>query len=54
MDFKFHNMDENRIKESILKKKNYSFVIGYDLMVHDCVTAEIAARQRITAKSSHS
>jgi len=32
MKFNFENLNETRIKESIAKRKDYSFVIAYDLM----------------------
>lgn len=43
MDFNFHNMPPSVIRECILKKKYYSFVVGYDLMVNESIKAEIVA-----------
>lgn len=49
MDFNFHNLPETKIRECILKKKYYSFVIGYDLMVNESIKAEIVATKSITS-----
>ena len=35
MDFNYHNFPENKIRESIIKKKDYSFVIAYDLILNE-------------------
>ena len=45
MEFNFHSFSENQIKESIMAKKDYSFVIGYDLLVNDKIKSEIATTQ---------
>lgn len=51
MDFNFHNLPPNKIREAILKKKYYSFVIGYDLMLNESIKAEIVAtKSKLTLK----
>lgn len=42
MKFNFDNMSETKIRESILKRKDYSFVIAYDLMMHDYVKKQLS------------
>lgn len=43
--FNFHNLNEGQIRESILRRKDFSFVIGYDLMVNEKIKAQISAKQ---------
>ena len=45
MDFNFHNLPESKIREAITKRKYYSFVIGYDLMLSESIKAEIVANK---------
>lgn len=47
MKFNFENFNENKIREAILKRKDYSFVIAYDLMVHDYVKKQLADKLSI-------
>ena len=35
MKFDFHGLQESKIKDAIKKRKDYSFVIAYDLLVDD-------------------
>jgi len=42
LKFNFHNLSDTKIREAILKRKDYSFVIGYDLMMHDNVKKQLA------------
>ena len=40
--FNFHNLNEGQIRESILRRKDFSFVIGYDLMMNDKIKAQLS------------
>jgi len=44
LKFNFDNMSEAKIRDSILKRKDYSFVIAYDLMVHEHVKKQLASK----------
>jgi len=44
LKFNFHNMSDTKIREAILKRKDYSFVIGYDLMMHEHVKKQLATK----------
>ena len=47
MDFNYHNFPENKIRESIIKKKDYSFVIAYDLIMDDTNKKEMIIKMSI-------
>ena len=51
MPFHFQNFREEQIRESIMRRKDYSFVIGYDLMVNEKIKAQISATKSITVRS---
>jgi len=46
MEFNYHNFTENKIKESILKKKDYSFVIAYDLMYDEASKKQLMTKRK--------
>ena len=47
MDYNFRNFKEEQIRESILKRRSLSFVIGYDLMMNEKIKAQISSTQSI-------
>lgn len=54
LKFNFENMSETKIRDSILKRKDYSFVIAYDLMVHEHVKKQLASKlKQISADEAH-
>ncbi len=48
LKFNFHNLSETKVREAILKKKDYSFVIGYDLLMHENIKKQLS--QKISKK----
>ena len=46
MEFNFHNFNEQRVQESILRKKDYSFVVGYELMINQKMKHQFIGSQR--------
>lgn len=45
MEFNFHDLRENQIRDSILRRKDLSFVVGYDLMMNEKIKQQISASQ---------
>lgn len=43
MEFDFKGLDEERVKDTIKKRKDYSFVIGYNLMFDEAVKKQVMA-----------
>ena len=44
MNFNFRGMDEEKIKETIKKRRDCSFVIGYNLMFDEAVKKQVMAK----------
>ena len=46
MEFNFHNLREQQVRDSILRRRDYSFVVGYDLMMNQKMKTHILESQR--------
>ena len=44
MGFNFNGFTEHKIRESILRKKDYSFVIAYDLMLDEYIKQQLIGK----------
>ena len=44
LKFNFENLSDNKVRDAILKRKDYSFVIAYDLMMHEYVKKHLSER----------
>jgi hypothetical protein len=44
MGFNFNGFTENKIRESITRKKDYSFVIAYDLMLDEAIKHQLVGK----------